>query len=111
MISSSLGLEAAYQLERVDFEKRGQAFTAHLLRVRALYMFDTKLSATAFIQYNSAADAVSSNLRVRYNFREGTDLYLVYNEDLNSNRFRAFPPLPLSAGRTVLLKFSYTFSL
>ncbi len=110
-VSSSLSLEAAYQLDRVDFEKRGQDFTSHLLRLRALYMFDTKLSATAFIQYNSATDAVSSNLRIRYNFREGTDLYLVYNEDLNADRFRAVPPLPLSSGRTLLLKFSYAFGL
>jgi hypothetical protein len=45
------------------------------------------------------------------NPREGTDLYLVYNENLNSNRFRELPALPVSACRAILLKYSYAFSL
>ena len=73
-------------------------------------MPSTKFSATAFIQYNSAADAVIGNIRLRYNPREGNDLYIVYNEALNSNRTREIPNLPFSSGRTILIKYSYTFN-
>ncbi len=110
-VSASLSLDAGYQFNRVVFPARGQDFNSHVLRLRGLYMFDVRLSASAFVQWNSATNSVSSNLRVRYNFSEGTDLYLVYNESLNADRFREVPPLPLSMGRTVLLKFSYAFSL
>jgi hypothetical protein len=110
-VSSSLSLDAAYQLSRADFPGRDERLTAHILRLRALYMFDTRLSVTAFVQYNRAAGTVIGNLRLRYNPREGVDLYLVYNESLNTSRFCFSPPLPLSSGRTLLFKYSYTFGL
>jgi hypothetical protein len=74
-------------------------------------MLSTKLSVSSFIQYNTASDAVVANLRFRYNPREGVDFYLVYNEGLNTDRFRAVPALPLTNSRALLLKGSYTFNL
>ncbi len=59
--------------------------------------------------YNSAADAAGINFRLRYNPKEGTDFYLVYNEGLNTDREGKFSGLPISANRSVLLKYSTTF--
>lgn len=72
-------------------------------------MLNTKCSASAFIQYNSAVDAVVANIRLRYNPREGVDFYLVYNEALNTDRYRDIPILPPTNNRTILLKCTYTF--
>lgn len=69
-----------------------------------------KFSATAFIQYNSTTDSIISNVRLRYNPREGTDLYLVYNEGINTDRSGEDPVLPFSSGRTIMLKYTYTFN-
>jgi hypothetical protein len=63
----------------------------------------------AFLQYNTAANLVAANVRFRYNIREGNDLWIVYNENLNADRFRETPALPVSGGRNVLLKYTYTF--
>jgi len=52
---------------------------------------------------------VSANIRFRYNPREGNDFYLVYDEGLNTNLKRETPFLPFTSGRTILLKYSYTF--
>ena len=109
-IFSYLELSGTYQFNRVTFPDRGQRFTAHIARLRVLYMLSTKFSASAFIQYNSAIDAVIANIRLRYNPREGIDLYLVYNEGLNTNRYRQEPTLPFTSNRTVMLKYTYTFS-
>ena len=109
--SAVLQLDGTYEVNRVQFDRRGQGFTAHIGRFRALVMLTTKLSAAAFVQYNSASEAVIANARLRYNPREGVDLYLVYNEGLNTDRFREFPVRPLTSNRTVLLKCSYTFQL
>ncbi len=49
------------------------------------------------------------NVRLRYNFSEGNDLYLVYNEALNTDRHRETPFLPLTDTRTILVKYTYTF--
>lgn len=45
----------------------------------------------------------------RFNPREGTDLYIVYNEGMNTNRHRFDPALPVTDTRTVLVKYSTTF--
>nr|MBA2244661.1 hypothetical protein [Gemmatimonadota bacterium] len=55
----------------------------------------------------SAADLVTLNARLRYNRREGQDFYLVFNDGLNTERAAFEPGLPLSAGRTLLLKYSH----
>jgi len=109
-ILSDLELSGTYQFNRVTFPDRDQRFTAHIARLRVLYMLSTKFSATAFIQYNSAIDAVIANIRLRYNPREGIDLYLVYNEGLNTNRYRQDPTLPFTSNRTVMLKYTHTFN-
>jgi hypothetical protein len=70
-------------------------------------MFSGALSTAFFAQYTSAADLVTLNARLRYNRREGQDLYLVFNDGLNTERAAFEPGLPLSAGRTLLLKYSH----
>ena len=74
-------------------------------------MYDTRWSFAGFIQYNSAADAVLGNFRLRFNPKEGTDLYIVYNEDFNTNNTSYDPNLPISNERLILVKYSYTFKL
>lgn len=106
--SPHLELVGEYQYVRLDFASRDQHLRTHIGRVRALVMMDTHLSVATFVQYNSGIHAVIGNLRVRYNAREGTDLYLVYNHQLNTDRFRADPILPVTGNRTLLLKYSRT---
>ncbi len=46
-----------------------------------------------------------------YNFHEGNDLWLVYNEDINTDRDYDIPRELLTRGRTVLLKYTNTFGI
>lgn len=108
-LSSSFELSGFYEYNWVDFPGRDQKFIAHIGRLKALYMFSTKLSASAFIQYSSADDALISNFRLRYNPREGNDFYIVYNEGTNTDLDREIPSLPRMSCRTLLLKYTYTF--
>lgn len=110
-LGEHLSLGGAYQFNRVAFPDRGQAFNAHIGRVRTEAMLNTKLSATAFLQFSSTTDAVGVNVRMRYNPREGNDVYVVYNEGLNVDRERLSPALPLRSSRTLLVKYSHTFPL
>jgi hypothetical protein len=109
-VSSSLRLSAFYQYNRVNFAERNQKFLAHIMRLKILLMFNTKLSASAFIQYNSDEHNIISNFRLRYNPREGNDFYIVYNEGTNTNLDREIPTLPRMSDRTLLLKYTYTFA-
>jgi hypothetical protein len=110
-ISSDLTLDGYYEFDRVDFSSRLQVLTAHIARVRLLATLSTKFSASAFIQYDSAADEVTANLRFRYNPKEGNDFYVVINEGLNTNRFGYHPSHPPYSNRAIMIKYSYTFVL
>jgi len=110
--SPHLELGADYQYTRLRFPDRDQAADIQLGRLRIRSALDARLSGNAFVQYNSTTDRLDLNLRLRYNFAEGTDLWIVYNEGLATER--AFEPglrRPLSLSRTLLLKYSHTLVL
>jgi hypothetical protein len=104
-----LSLSGQYEFNWVKFPERDQDLIAHLVQVKLLATLSTKFSILTFVQYNGAEDLVVGNVRFRYNPREGNDLYLVFNEVLNTDRPGKIPYPPLSSGRALLLKYSYTF--
>ncbi len=110
-LSSSLEFSATYEYNKATFAIRDQELNFHLARVKALYMFSTKLSVAALVQYNNQSKTFLGNMRLRYNPAEGNDLFIVYNDDLNSDRFRETPTLPTTNQRSIQLKYSYTFRL
>jgi len=110
-ISKHFELGGTYGFDHVDFPDREMMMTNHILGVKALYMLNTKLSVNAFIQYNTAEHAIVSNLRLRYNPKEGNDFYLVFNEGRNTSLTREVPNLPVYSSRAVMVKYTYTFNL
>ncbi len=110
-LNSTWELEGFYQINRVDFSERKSELTAHLVRLRILATLSTQITLSSFLQYNGILDTVIANFRFRYNPREGNDLYLVYNEVLNTDRTREIPTLPRTDNRALLIKYSYTFNI
>ena len=110
-ISAGLELSGTYQYNSIGFSDRDRHLDVHIVRLRVLAMLSTTFSGTAFIQYNSSQNAITTNLRLRYNPREGNDLYLVYNEEANTHRFRHVLILPRFNNRTIMLKYIYAFNL
>ncbi|HEV8597798.1 MAG TPA: DUF5916 domain-containing protein [Gemmatimonadales bacterium] len=97
-----------YDYNRVRFTDRQQESDLHLVRLRLQLALDVHLSLATLAQYDNADDAVGINARLRYNFREGRDLWVVYNEALNTDRPLVLPRLPLSRSRAFLLKYTHT---
>lgn len=110
-ISSSLQLSAEYTYDRLRFPGRDQRFDGHIARIRTMLMFSTKLSMSAFVQYNSADANMLANVRFRYNPREGNDFYIVYNEGRNTDLNRETPAMRSLSDRTILVKYTYTFAM
>ncbi len=110
-VSPSLELSGTYEFNRLNFPDRNLETTLQVGRLKALYMLNTKFSVAAFIQYNSSIHTFLGNARLRYNPKEGNDLYIVFNDDINSNRERESPFLPYSNSRALILKYTYTFRL
>ena len=110
-ISKHLQLEGMYELNAVEFPDRNQKFTGHIGQLKISAFLNSKFSLVSLVQYNSATDKIITNIRFRYNPREGNDLYIVYDEGLNTYRQREIPVLPRTSIRTILVKYSYTFNI
>jgi hypothetical protein len=110
-LSRHLELGGTYQANLVRFPDRDQQFVAHVARSRIRVGLNKRLSTNAFLQYNSAADLATADVRFRYNFGEGNDPWIVYSEGFNLDRTRTIPTLPRTDARSVLLKYTYTFKL
>jgi hypothetical protein len=112
-ISSSLQLSAAYEFNAIRFPDRetNNTLNIHSTNVKALYMLNTKISASILVQYVNTEDELIANFRLRYNPREGNDFYLVYNEYRGINNRNEIPTAPDFFNRTIMLKYTHTFRL
>ncbi len=110
-ISSSIQLSATYQYAKVDFASRDQSFTNNIARLKGTYMFNTKLSASAYVQVNELDNIFLTNFRLRYNPRDGNDFYVVLNDLRDLDKDGYIPELPIYQSRSILLKYTHTFIL
>lgn len=110
-LSSSFQVSASYQFDQVNFSTRSQAFTNNIARVKLTYMLNTKISLSSFVQYNEIDNVVITNFRLRYNPRDGNDLYLVFNDLRNPNNSESGMKQPPYNNRTIVLKYTHTFRL
>ncbi|MDH5804880.1 MAG: carbohydrate binding family 9 domain-containing protein [Gemmatimonadota bacterium] len=58
----------------------GGSFNANLGRIRLTYAATTNLVANALVQYNSLDRDISTNIRVNFIHRPGSDLFFVFTE-------------------------------
>ena len=110
-VSSHLELGGAYVYDRVRFPDRNQAFDGHIGRLRIDAALDTRLSARSYVQYSTSSGSATVNLRLRYNVREGNDLWIVYDEGLDTERLDLRPRLPMTERRSLVVKYTYTFRM
>jgi hypothetical protein len=109
-IGSSVTINGNYRIDRVIFDKRSQKYTNNIFGLRSTFMFTTKLAFTTYIQYNTFSHRIITNARIRYNPREGSDFYIVYNEGIDSSVRANFLTDRENENRTFLLKYTYTFA-
>ena len=74
-----LSLQPSVSFNWVDLEEG--SFTAHLLATRVNYSFSPRMFVSALLQYNTQAEVVGSNLRFRWEYAPGSEIFLVYTED------------------------------
>jgi hypothetical protein len=110
-ITRHFELGGTYNFDYVNVRKRNVTWTNQIVGLKALYMLNTKFSVNAFVQYNKSVREIITNLRIRYNPKEGNDLYLVFNEGRNTDLAREAPSLPVYYSRAVMVKYTYTFNL
>jgi hypothetical protein len=80
-------------------------FTAHLAGSRVTYTMTPLMFVSALLQYNSGTNSVSTNARLRWEYRPGSELFVVYNEERNT----LTPRFPALNNRSFIVKFNRLF--
>jgi hypothetical protein len=102
-ITNQLSVEPTYSFNHVTLDE-GE-FTTHLVGSRVTYSMTPMMFVSALIQYNSGINAVSTNARFRWEYRPGSELFVVYNEERNTQS-RSFPGLN---NRAFIIKINRLF--
>lgn len=91
------------------FMLREGRFSVVLASVQANYSFSRFLTTSTLIQMDTAnAQAASANIRLRYNYRPDSDLYVIYNVGTRFASLAAANPEQLRETRFEV-KFTYSF--
>jgi hypothetical protein len=78
-ILTRLSVEPTYSITRIVLP--AASFTTQLARARVDYGFSPLMFASGLIQYSSADRAVSTNLRFRWEYAPGSEIFLVYTDE------------------------------
>jgi hypothetical protein len=76
--------------------------TTHLAGTRVTYTMTPTMFASALVQYNTGVNAVSANVRLRWEYRPGSELFVVFNEQRDTLSAK-FPDL---LNRAVIVKMN-----
>jgi hypothetical protein len=102
-------LSGGVDFNLIDFPDREQREFLNIFKVRSLIALNTQVSLQLLSQYNYLDRKIGTNARFRYNFREGSDFWIVYSEVSNTHLNRTIPVMPRFDNRVVLVKYTYTF--
>ena len=104
-VTPQFSFEPSVSINRVQLPVGN--FTAKLATTRLTYTFTPRMFFSGLLQYNSSADALGTNLRLRWEYRPGSELFVVYNDqrdtELAPNRF------PMLENRAFVVKFTRLF--
>ena len=85
-LTPQLSIEPTVSINWVDTPQG--SFRTDLLVSRVTYTFTPRMFFAGLIQNNSATDTVSNNLRLRWEYTPGSELFVVYTEDRDSDPLR-----------------------
>ena len=81
VVSNHLSLEPGVSFNRLDMPEGESNQT--VLRLRADYAFTPRMFASSLVQYTTDGRIFSSNLRFRWEYRPGSELFLVWTDERN----------------------------
>jgi hypothetical protein len=88
-----------------DVHRFAGSFRTTLLRARSDYAFTPRMFASALIQYSSNDQIFSSNLRFRWEYLPGSELFVVYTDERDTTR----PGYPDLRNRAFVVKVNRLF--
>ena len=104
-----LAVEPTLSISRI--ERPAASYTVRLARTRVDYAFSPLMFMSALMQYSSTDRAFSTNLRYRWEFAPGSELFLVYTDerDMTDDRFATPTTVRGLKNRVIVFKVNRLF--
>ena len=102
-VTPQFSVEPGVSINRIDLPEG--LFTATLATSRVTYTFTPRMFFGGLLQYNSATKSLSTNLRLRWEYQPGSELFVVYNDQ----RDTTVRGTPLLENRAFVIKFTRLF--
>jgi len=100
-LTGRVGFQPTLSFDQVRL--REGRFQNRLMGSRVTYALTPMAFFSALIQYNSTAHSVASNVRLRWEYKPGSELFIVYNQERDTQ-------IPgLSSNRAFVLKINRVF--
>jgi len=106
-VTPQLSLEPSMSINWVDLVQG--SFTAKVARTRMTYTLTPRMFVSGIVQYNSAGTSFGSNVRFRWEYKPGSELFVVYTDDYNTEEAR--PDVTSLRNRAFVIKFNRLFRL
>ena len=81
------------------------SFTTELVTARTTYTVTPHMFISALLQYNSSNDSLGTNVRLRWEYQPGSELFVVYNDQ----RDIALRGAPVLENRAFIVKVTRLF--
>jgi hypothetical protein len=106
-VTPQVSLEPSLSINWVELVQGD--FTAKVARLRATYTITPRMFVSGIVQYNSTGTSFGSNVRFRWEYRPGSELFVVYTDDYNTDEQR--PDVTSLRNRAFVVKFNRLFRL
>jgi hypothetical protein len=104
-VTPQVSLEPSFSINWVDLVQG--SFTAKVARTRATYTITPRMFVSGIVQYNTAGASLGSNVRFRWEYRPGSELFVVYTDDFNTEELR--PDVTSLRNRAFVIKLNRLF--
>jgi hypothetical protein len=86
-VTPQLSMEPSVELNWLDLPQQTSSgeFNQHVARLRTTYTLTPRAYVSGLVQYASGSNTVSGNFRLRWEWAPGSELFIVYTEDRNTD--------------------------
>jgi uncharacterized protein DUF5916/cellulose/xylan binding protein with CBM9 domain len=103
--SSQFSIEPSVSINAIDLPQG--SVTTKLVGSRITYTITPMMFVSAFVQYNSSTNTMATNARLRWEYRPGSELFIVYNDE----RDTLTSGFPGTRNRGLIFKINRLFRL
>ena len=99
-LSPQLSVEPSLSFNWIELPQGD--FTTELVATRVIYTLTPRMFVAALLQYNSGADSLGTNIRLRWEYQPGSELFIVYTDE----RDTLTPRFAALENRAFVVKFN-----